>query len=263
MIAAVLRTALWVGLVDALAGAAFLGFLYTPESNVLMLVASALLVVVAGVLLVLSSGSASYGLVHGRPPWAAIGPAARRLPVLVLAVVVIGALCAAAGWFETWWMARSGEVDAAAIAAGDITKTGWVHGAVRWAVVLVQWVLVPAWTATALAWAAGYETRDVVSLKWLTSGLHWRLLVVTAIGVALLVWVPWRYAYWRPARLPASSLEVVFVGAKLVVLYALSQVAWAASLWTAARLVPAPAVPTTDTAPAPPNPTPAPPVEPV
>jgi len=242
MIAALVRTALWVGIMDALAGAAILAFLYTPESNVLMLAVSALLVVLAGVILLLSSASAAHALVYGQRPWSSLGAAARRLPLVIAAILVIGLICGGAGWFESWWMSRAGEFDAAAIAAGDVTKTGWVHSAVHWIVVFVQWVVVPAWLATVLAWAAGYETRDVLTLKWLTAGLDWRLLAVTGLGVAVLVWLPWRYVYWRPRGLPATTAEVVFSGAKLVAIYLLSQVAWALSLWTAARKVPMPAV---------------------
>lgn len=241
MMSAVLRTALWVGAVDAVAGAAVLAFLYTPESNVLMLGASALLIALAATVLLLSSASAAHGLVHQRTPWASLTAAARHLPLILVVLAVLGVLCGGAGWFETWWMARAGEFDAAAIAAGDVTKTGWVHGAVHWIVVLIQWVLVPAWFATALAWVAGYQRRDVLTLKWLTAGLDWRLLIVTLLGVAVLVWLPWRYVYWRPRSLPASTAEIVFAGTKLVVMYLLSQIAWALSLWTAASRVSRPA----------------------
>lgn len=240
MIAAVLRIALWIGAVDALAGVVLLGFLYTPESNVLMLGVSALLLLMAILLLLLSSAAAAHGLVRGLAPWTSVGAAARHLPLILVVVAVLGMLCGGAGWFESWWMSRAGEFDAAAIAEGDVTRTGWVHSAVHWIVVLVQWVLVPAWLATALAWIAGYERRDVLTLKWLTAGLDWRVLFVTILGVALLVWMPWRYVYWRPRALPASATEVAFAGAKLLVIYLLSQIAWAATLWTAARRVPAP-----------------------
>lgn len=240
MIAALVRTALWVGLLDAVAGAALVGFLYTPESNVLMLAVSALLVVLAGVILLLSSSSAAHALVHGQRPWSSLGAAARRLPIVIAAILVLGLICGGAGWFESWWLSRAGEFDAAAIAAGDLTRTGWVHSAVHWIVVAVQWVLVPAWLATVLAWAAGYDARDVLTLKWLTAGLDWRLLLATALGVTLLVWLPWRYVYWRPRGLPVSSAEVMFSGAKLAVIYFLSQLAWALSLWMAARRVPRP-----------------------
>lgn len=245
MMGAILRTALWVSIVHALAGLAILGFLYTPESNVLMLGVSALLIVVAGALILIASSSAAHALVHQCLPWAGIVPAARRLPVIVVAVLVIGVICGGAGGFETWWMARAGQFDAAAIAAGDITRTGWVHSTVHWLVTIIQWMLVPVWFATALAWSAGYERRDVLTLKWLTAGLDWRLLVAAALGVVLLVWLPWRYVYWRPRGLPATTAEVMFTGVKLVTLYLLSQLAWAVVLWMAARKVPMPASSTT------------------
>lgn len=244
MSGAFLRTALWLGAVNGVAGAALLGFLYTPESNVLMLGVSALLVVIAGTLLLLGSAAASHALVHGTRPWSTVGAAARRMPLVLVAILMLGAICGGAGWFESWWMARAGQFDAAAIAAGDVTKTAWVHSLVHWMVVVIQWMLVPAWLATALAWAAGYERRDVLTLKWLTAGLQWKLLAATALGVVLLVWGPWRYVYWRPRGLPASSAEIAFLSAKLLVIYLLAQLAWAIVLWLAARRVhPAAAAP--------------------
>ena len=242
MIAAILRTAIWIGVIDALAGLAILGFLYTPESNVLMLGVSALSVVLTALLLLLSSSSGAYSLVHRVAPWRAIGPAMRRLPPVIVGIVVIGLVCGAAGWAESWWTARAGQVDAAAIVAGDVTNTRPIHRAVHWAVAFVQWVVVPAWLATCLAWAAAYERRDVLSLKWLTAALHWRVLLVTAAGVALLVWLPWRYIYWRPRGLSASTVELVFLGVKLLVIYLLTQIAWAITLQMAAIRV-TPSVP--------------------
>ena len=210
MIAAVLRVALWIGVIDGLAGVAGLGFLYTPESNLPMLVLSALLVLLAAALLLLSSTSGAAALVQRIAPWKALG------------------------------MARAGQVDAAAIVAGNVTNTRPLHTAVHWLVVIVQWIVVPSWLATALAWIAAYERRDVLGLKWLASGLHWRILLVTAAAVAVLVWLPWRFVYWRPRALPASSVEMVFIVAKLAVIYLLSQIAWAIVLATAARRVAAP-----------------------
>jgi hypothetical protein len=242
MIAAVLRVAVWIGVIDGLAALAVLGFLYTPESNVLMLSLSAVLVIVATALLLLSSTSGAIALVQRLAPWKALGTAARRLPLVLVAIVVVGLLCGAAGWFESWWVARAGQVDAAAIAAGDVTNTRPLHATVHWLVVVVQWILVPAWLATALAWIAGYERRDVLGMKWLTAGLHWRILLVTAASVIVLVWLPWRVVYWRPRGLPASSLEMGFTVVKLGLIYLLSQVAWAIALATAARRVTAPAV---------------------
>ena len=240
MIAAVFRVALWIGVIDGLAGVAGLGFLYTPESNLPMLVLSALLVLLAAALLLLSSTSGAVALVQRIAPWKALGAGVRRLPLVLVVIGVVGLVCGAAGWFESWWMARAGQVDAAAIVAGNVTNTRPLHTAVHWLVVIVQWIVVPSWLATALAWVAAYERRDVLGLKWLAGGLHWRILLVTAAAVAVLVWLPWRFVYWRPRALPASSVEMVFIVAKLAVIYLLSQIAWAIVLATAARRVAAP-----------------------
>lgn len=237
MIAIVLRTALWIGAVDAVAGGLVLSFLYTPESNALMLAMSALLVITAAALLMLSSTSAAHALVHAQPPWRSVVPALRSLPLVLCGLIVVGALCGGAGWFESWWVSRAGQVDAAAIAAGDITNTRPLHTAVRWAVVVVQWVFVPAWLATCLTWIAAYDRRDVLSLKWLGAGLHWPVLLVTLAAVVIAVWLPWRVVYWRPRGLPASTVEVVFTAVKVGVVYLLSQLAWALVLQTAATRV--------------------------
>ena len=237
MIATIVRTALWIGAIDAVAGALVLGFLYTPESNALMLAVSALLVIGAAVLLMLSSTSAAHALVHAQHPWRSVTPALRSLPLVLFGLIVVGALCGGAGWFEAWWANRAGEVDAAAIVAGDVTSTQPLHAAARWAVAFVQWVVVPAWLATCLAWIAGYERRDVLGLKWLATGLHWRLVAVTLVAVVVGVWLPWRWIYWRPRGLPASTVEVVFAGMKIGLVYLLSQLAWALVLRTAASRV--------------------------
>ncbi|MBA2354867.1 MAG: hypothetical protein H0V80_09390 [Acidobacteria bacterium] len=241
MIRPVLTTTLWLAGIDALSLLAAAAFLYTPESNLLMLLLSVALVVVAAVAAMLSSSSAAWGLVHGRSPWHALRPSLRMLPLLLVALVVIGLLCGGAGWFEQWWLRRAGEVDAALIAAGDVTRTRWLHASVRWCVALVQWVLVPAWLASSLTWAAAYGGREMVSLKWLTAGLDWRLLLVTLAGVIVLVWLPWGAVYWRPRTLPASTIEVAFTAIKLGIIYLATHLAWTLALWTAARSVqPAP-----------------------
>jgi len=241
MIRPVLTTMVWLAVIDALSLLAASAFLYTPESNPLMLLLSVVLVVAAAVVAMLSSSSAAWGLVHVRSPWHGLGPSLRMLPLVLAALVVVGLLCGGAGWFEHWWLRRAGEVDAALIAAGDVTRTGWLHASVRWCVALLQWVVVPAWIAASLAWAAAYGRRDMVSLKWLTAGLHWRLLLVTLAGVLLLVWLPWVAVYWRPRALPASTIEIAFTVIKLGVIYLAAHLAWALALWTAARRVqPAP-----------------------
>jgi hypothetical protein len=228
-------TTAWLVAGHAVAGAAYVALINTPESNVLMLTQSAILVLIGVTALVVPSASAAVALHAGRRPWAGLPGAVRLLPPVIVSVAVIGLLCAAAGWTGDWWVGRSGEVDAALIAAGDITRTDWLHEGVRLVVAFLQWVVVPAWLAVSLAWAAAYGARHVLSMKWLVAGLRPRLLVLTLAAVAGLVWLPWSGVYWRPAVLPAGTLEMAFTGLKLLTIGVLANLAWAVVLDEAVR----------------------------
>ncbi len=227
---------LWVLVGHGMAAAAWFGLINTPESNILMLAVSASLVVVGALVLLWTSASAARALVVSRPPWRGLSVVTAMLPGALLGVLVVGVLCGLAGWFEGWWTAHAGQVDAAAIAAGDVTDTAWLHEAVRWTVALVQWVLVPTWLATSLAWAAAYGTRHVASMKWLLVGLHPRVVVVALVAVVMLVWLPWQGVYWRPASL-RTSLEPAFIVLKLGTLYVAANLAWVLVLAETVRLV--------------------------
>lgn len=227
----------WLMIGHALAGAAYVGLINTPDSNLLMLGLSAALVTAGGAVLVLTSVTAARALQTGEAPWRGWRAAFAMLPAALVALVVVGALCWLAGAVEARWMARTGEIDAAAIAAGDVTQTGWLHGAVRWLVALVQWVLVPCWLAASLVWAASYGTRHALSLKWLLAGLTPRVPLVALFAAVVLVWLPWRAVYWRPAAIGSGTLELAFTGLKLFGIYAAANLAWALVLDAAAKAV--------------------------
>lgn len=231
----VVTITLWLMLGHALVGAAYVGLINTPDSNVLMLMTSAALLTAGGAALVLTSVTAARALYTGEAPWRGWRAAFAMLPSALVAVVVVGLVCWLAGAAEAWWMSRAGEIDAAAIAAGDVTQTGWLHGAVRWLVALVQWVLVPCWLAASLVWATSYGTRHVLSLKWLLAGLAPRVLLVALVATVGLVWLPWRAVYWRPAAIDVETLELAFSGLKLLGIYTAGNLAWALVLDAAAK----------------------------
>jgi hypothetical protein len=227
----------WLAMGHALVGAAYVGLINTPDANVLMLMLSALLVVVGLVVVVLTSVTAARALHADEAPWRGWRSALRMLPPVLAAVTVVGLLCWLAGAFEAWWMARAGEIDAAAIAAGDVTHTGWLHTAVRWLVAVVQWVLVPCWLAASLAWAAAYGMRHVLSFKWLIAGLSPRVVLVALVSVVVLVWLPWRAVYWRPAAITSGTVEMAFTGLKLAALFVMANLAWVLVLDASAKVV--------------------------
>ncbi len=232
---ALITVTLWLMLGHAVVAGAYVALIHTPESNVLTLAVSAMLVVSGVAALVWTSASAVVALHGGNAPWRRPRQVVATLPAVMVTVVVVGLLCWLTGVAGDAWAARAGEVDAAAIAAGDVTRTAWLHATVHWAVTLVRWVVVPVWLATGLAWASAYGARHVVTLKWLAAALMPRVLLVALIAVAMLVWMPWRAVYWRPAGLNSAWVEMAFTGAKLLGLYGAANLAWALVIDAAAR----------------------------
>jgi hypothetical protein len=224
-----------VALGHALAFGAYLGLINTPDSNALMLVLSALLLAGGALIAVLTSVLAARALQAGPRAWLGWPAALRLLPSAFLVIAVAGLFCWLAGGVEAWWTSRAGEVDATAIAVGGVTDTAWLHGLVRWTVALVQWVLVPCWIAAGLAWAVAYGVRDVLSGKWLVAGLSLRTLLTALVAVVVLVWLPWRTVYWRPAAITSPQVEMAFTAVKLALLYLAANLAWVAVLDAAAR----------------------------
>lgn len=228
---------LWLMLGHAVAGGAYLGLIHTPDANVLMLVVSACAVLVGVLALLITSTTAARALQTGLAPWRGWGSMFALLPAVGFAVLVVCGLWALSSSAESAWMARRGEVDAAAIAAADYTRTGWIHAAVGWLVTIVQWVVIPSWLASSLAWAVGYGPRYVLSLKWLVAGLHGRVVAAALVAAVVCVWLPWRGAYWRPSGLDSSTIELAITGAKLFGLYAAANLGWTLVLDAAARVV--------------------------
>jgi hypothetical protein len=71
--------------------------------------------------------------------------------------------------------------------------------------------------------------------RWVSRALRPRVLAVTAAAVGLGLWLPWQAVYWRPAWLPPSWAQPAFAAVKLLVLFGVTQLAWAAVLRAAAR----------------------------
>jgi hypothetical protein len=222
---------LWLCLGHAVLGGVYWFLLNVPESNVLMLIASALLAIV----LVIGAGVVdTTALLWLRTDWP-LGRAIRRslgaLPVFLLALAVwllIAWVCGRLGQLHDQ---RGGELDAWLIAKFDWTRVAWMHRTIDYALDFVQYVVGTSLAVTLLTIGAAESVGDVARLHWITRGLHWLQLVVIAVAMFGLVWLPWQAAYWRPASLPATSTQVIFAVAKLAAIGVLMHLGWALVLW--------------------------------
>ena len=136
-------------------------------------------------------------------------PALRLLPALALFAIV-------------WWIGQAAgarvEASRGAITAAIIARTGWadpeiVFTTARWIATFVAWVVGPL-IALALFGALTRGRASGEPGRWLRPALSWRALAVGALVVLVLAWFWPALDGWRPA-LPASRVQLVFVGAKI------------------------------------------------
>jgi hypothetical protein len=220
----------------AAAGGLFWTLINVPESNVLMLAASAAIVLlIAGALswtdatAVLLCDPATPGrraMRRGLSAW---------LPFL--ASVAIGALV----WILTeriaeWHAATAGEIDAWWMATTGSTATAWIHGGIRVLLWFARYVLGVSLAVAAFSAGVLRGARRLLSIAWVRAGCSAGQLGTIGLVMVALVWLPLEEVFWRPAALP-TAVETVFVGAKLALLYLLINVGWALVLRTGARRV--------------------------
>ena len=202
----------------AVAGGVFWLLLSVPESNVFALLLSALLVL----LLTLLSGYVA-SVVLSVAGGLRVAPAAARgvrgLPGFLVGVALFAALWWVTSSIDQQWTLHRGEIDALFLRYIGTANTGWVHTAVAWTLWLVRWgvglSLVCGTTAASVA-RAGLRRGVGVAFSPLPLGTSVAALVV---GCGL-----WSLAYWHPKSLPANTVELVFVTAKLSVLFILAAV---------------------------------------
>jgi hypothetical protein len=237
-IARIVIVALWLFVGHAVLGGIYWGFLNVPESNVLMLIVSALL---ALVLLVGAGVVKTTGLLWLRPDWtfrAALRRAVRALPAFLVALAL---------WLVVRWIchrllryheAHSGELDAWFIATFNWTRITWLHRTIDWLLHIVQFVIGTSLAVTLLATAAAGSFADVVSPRWMRRAFSPLQLAIIAVAFYGLIFLPWQAVYWRPASLPATAVEVAFALAKLTLLGLIMHIGWSLILWSPQRGIP-------------------------
>jgi hypothetical protein len=230
---------LWLLAGHALVAGAMWGFLLIPESNVGMLLLSlttALVIVgAAGIVenaaLLAWSGDYVSGAAGLR---ARLGDAWRRLPAFLAGLAVFGALWWTTGRIDSWWTAHRGEIDAWLLVTLAITDASALHTALRAIVWVIRYVLGLSLALSLVRRGTGAFPRP----EWLVEALRPRRLAAIALCLLAFVVLPWRFAGWRPAGLPATWVEALFVAAKLGAIVLAVHVGWALVLWTAARVLP-------------------------
>jgi hypothetical protein len=195
------------------------GLLNVPESNVLALALSGVLVVLVAVTAAATTAlAAAVSLAAGRQA------RARRvlasLPVLAIGVAVFALLWWLTGAAQVWWGRHAGEVDALIITRTGVTRTSALHGAVSWALWFVRWVVGPsAIVALAVASIERGPGAVGIGLRLALRGVPLAAATAAALVVSQGLW---RNIDWVPASLPANWAEPLFVGTKLAVLYAMA-----------------------------------------
>jgi hypothetical protein len=234
-IARIVIVALWLFAGHAALGGIYWGFLHVPESNVLMLLVSALLalVLVAGAGIVKTTG-----LLWLRPDRTFRTALRRSVPALP------AFLAALALWLIVRWIcvrllryheAHSGELDAWFIATFNWTRITWLHRTIDWTLHVVQFVIGTSLAVTLLATAASGSFADAVHPRWLKRAFSPLQLAIIAVAFYGLIYLPWQAVYWRPAALPASAAEVAFALAKLTLLGLAMHIGLSLILWSPQR----------------------------
>ena len=215
----------------AITGGLYWTLLNVPESSVVMLAVS-LLLVIAGVACAGVAIGAAIAVAQGASAREASVSGVRALPLFVLGLLLLGILIWLTAGAENWWEAHSGEVDALALRYLKTNRTSVVHIAVYWLLWLVRWGL-------GLSLLGGLSAAGALrarARKGLRSGLSWLPLLAVIAAVLVYNLLVWRFAYWRPEQL-ATSREMAFVSLKFALMYVILIVLTAAALAVHGRRV--------------------------
>ncbi|MEQ1727062.1 MAG: hypothetical protein ABL982_01670 [Vicinamibacterales bacterium] len=203
----------------ALAGGAYWELLRVPESNVLALLLSALLVLAAALILGVTIG-AVIAIAGGASLRAALARGVRALPGFLLGTVVLLALVWLSGSIDGQWALHRGEIDALFLRYAGTDRTAVVHTSIAWFMWLLRWGLGLASVAAATAGVAAAPGGAVggSAVRGLGQALAPQPLGATVLAL-LAGWGLWSSVYWRPKGLTADVTELAFVSVKLSALF--------------------------------------------
>jgi hypothetical protein len=216
----------WLLAGHALLAALFWGLLHVPEANVAMLVLSAVLVALLLAVATVVEVTAAAWLWPGSRFRDAVHAGVRGLPALLAALVAWGLAAWLGGRIELWHGTHRGEIDAWLIARAGTTSTGWAHAAIEALAVFIRWIVGLTLAVGAVhGWLAD-GVGGLARLGWVRRAFSRYQFGLVALAFVLLIALPWQAADWRPAGLPPTWVEALFVAAKLAVLLVVAHVGW-------------------------------------
>jgi len=208
---------LWMLIGGALTGGVYWGFLNTPESSVGSLLLSALLAVVSLALAGITINGALETWERGSSR-AGVRRAAVNAPAILPALAIVFVLWWIAGRGAGWVFAHSGEISAWFIARFGREDVSALFTGVTWIARWLRWVVGPLLALSFLASIGAAGWSSAFGLRWIRHAMSPLRLILATVWFGVLVAVPWVYlAPWRPRGLPAVSVELAFIAAKLLI----------------------------------------------
>ncbi len=197
----------WLLAGSALTAGVYWAVLNTPESTVLAVITSVVLLLVALVALGVTVNGAILMWSNG-PSRPALRRACWRAPSVIPAVLIVVAVWWLVSLAETWVALRTGAINAWFIARFGWDDMSWLFTSIRYGAMWIRWVI-----AGVLA---------VWVMATLVHGIKFRLSVtrvaLATLWFAVLIALPWAYLVpWRPSWVPPTNVELAFSVVKLAV----------------------------------------------
>ena len=206
---------LWILVAGAITAGVYWTFLITPESTVWMLIASALLAV-AALLMAGLTATGAIALVSSGPSIATLRRALRAIGSAIPAAVIVLIMWWMTTRVEAWLTLRNGQINAWFIAQFGWADVSWLFTAIRYVALWFRWVVAALLALSLVAGVVAIGWPAIGQFAWLRRALRPRALLVSTIGLVVLIALPWTYLVpWRPKQLPATSVELAFIVAKL------------------------------------------------
>ncbi len=169
------------------------------------------------------------------PMGVALKTALRRWWLIIFPLVVFGCIWLITGDVQRWLTRNASQFDAWIIARTGWTRTAGVHTSLAWLVAFVRYGIGTSLAVSLLAALASRGLRGLAS-DWVRAGVGWKRILTVCAALLIGLWLPWQAVYWRPASLPPTWVQPAFAAVKLIVLFVVANLAWAAILRSARRV---------------------------